>query len=258
MAWADIRFWSTPIEKCTGMNVILPMYWEGDGPFPVYYLLHGLSDDYSIWHRRTCIEFYAGGYPLIIVMPDAARSFYCDMVEGPPYERHIIEEVIPMVDRYFPTIAERRGRVIGGLSMGGYGALKLALKHPDLFCSVNGQSGCYRVVKDLIDHGEWPGYPQLTPELRRIFGQNPSLDNDPFTLAQQVAPAQRPAIRLDCGTEDPLIQQSRDFHAHLEQLGVDHEYQEYPGTHDWFYWEAHLRETLAFHARVLDISYREQ
>jgi S-formylglutathione hydrolase FrmB len=253
MAWAEIRFWGEAIQKCTGMNVLLPMYWEGNGPFPVYYLLHGLSDDYTIWHRRTRIEWFAGGYPMIIVMPDAARSFYCDMVEGSPYERHIIENVIPFVDKFFPTIAERDGRAIGGLSMGGYGAAKLALKYPDLFCSMNAESGCHKVVQDLIQFGEWPDYPQLTPELRRVFGQNPSLDNDPFTLAEQINHADLPAIRLDCGTEDPLLQSTRDLHAKLDQLGIAHEYDEYPGTHDWDYWEAHIEQALAFHAGNLGI-----
>jgi S-formylglutathione hydrolase FrmB len=253
MAFAEIHFRGGAIHKDATMYAILPEQAEQAGPYPVFYLLHGLSDDHTIWHRRTRIEWYVRDLPVIVVMPDGGRAFYCDAVDGPAYERHLIEDVIGWVDRFLPTIAERRGRVIGGLSMGGYGAMKLALKHPEMFCSVVAHSGCHAIVRRLIEHHMLPDHEELTPELLRIYGPSPSLDEDPFALAERIDRSRLPAIRFNCGTEDFLLDHNREFHAHLERLGIPHEYEESPGEHTWDYWDLHIQETLAFHCRALGI-----
>src|ERR1044071_6734116 len=98
------------------------------GPFATFYLLHGLSDDHTIWLRRTSIERYVSSLPLIVVMPDGERGFYTDAQEGFAFESAITKDLISFIDRTFPTKADRSGRAIGGLSMGGDGAVKLALK----------------------------------------------------------------------------------------------------------------------------------
>jgi len=246
MAFAAIQFYSPVLQKAVSMNVILPEQ-GGPGPFPVYYLLHGLSDDHSIWSRRTRLEWYVRDWPLIVVMPDGGRSFYCDAVEGPAYETYFLEDVIGFVDRTFHTLAARAGRVIGGLSMGGYGAMKLALKFPDHFCSVVGHSGCYAIARRTPRE-------ELGPELLRIFGPNPAGGKDDvFILAENVDRAKLPAIRFDCGLEDFLLDDNRAFHAHLKQLGIPHEYEEFPGEHTWTYWDEHVPEALTFHARALGL-----
>src|SRR5271163_4383628 len=139
MALATLSFFSRSIGLTSNITAILP---DGPGPFPVFYLLHGLSDDHSTWSRRTSIERYVSGIPLVIVMPETARGWYTnsETLPGLRYEDHITQDVIPFIDRLFPTIARREGRVIGGLSMGGYGAVKLALKFPDTFCSATSHS----------------------------------------------------------------------------------------------------------------------
>jgi putative tributyrin esterase len=243
-----LQFFGDAIAKQTNMTVILPEDVGSDGPFPVYYLLHGLSDDDSIWLRRTSVERYVSGMPLIVVMPDSGRGFYTDAVSGPAYERHIMEDVVGFVDRFFPTIASREGRVIGGLSMGGYGSMKLALKHPDRFCSVVSHSSAFDIRKRLADKDRGP-------EFSRIFGDDPEkAHNDVFSLAQAIDPDLLPAIRFDCGTEDGLLQENRDFHAHLDSIGVEHEYEEFPGGHEWGYWDLRVQEALAFHARALRLA----
>src|SRR5262249_58273762 len=125
MAFATLNSHSPALLKACSMNVIFPERSVGKPPFPVCYLLHGLSDDHTIWARRTSIERHVAGLPLIVVMPDGGRGFYCDAVEGAAYERHILEDVIGFVDRTFQTLAARQGRGIGGLSLGGSGALTL-------------------------------------------------------------------------------------------------------------------------------------
>ena len=231
-------------------NLILP---EGDiqGPYAVFYLLHGLSDDHTAWMRRTSIERYMEGLPIIVVMPDTGRGWYTDAVEGMAWESSIIKDLLPYIDKMFPTNATRSGRCIGGLSMGGYGALKLALKHPDLFCSAVSHSGAPGRGHDPIPqdaNDAWNIY------MTRIFGPNPQgSDNDIFNLAEKLELSNRPALRIDCGVDDFLLLDNRRLHEHLIDIGYTHEYDEYPGDHNWAYWDIHVQEALKFHCKNLGI-----
>ncbi|MBM3492791.1 MAG: esterase family protein [Armatimonadetes bacterium] len=247
MAWCEFRYRSSALQKHTAANIIVPEDVALAAPYPVMYLLHGLSDDHTIWMRRTSVERYLDGLPLIVVMPDGGRGFYTDATEGFAYEAAMLDDLIPLVDRTFPTRAERSGRCVGGLSMGGYGALRLAMRRPDLFCSAVSHSGAV-----------YFGHRRLTPgdgrvhEFRRILGADPSGGpNDLHALASRLDKSVIPALRLDCGTEDPLLADNRSFHAALTRLGVPHEYEEFPGGHDWSYWDAHLPEAIGFHLRAI-------
>src|SRR5579859_7829669 len=133
MAFCELKFFSKSLNKATAADVLLPEC-DSSGPFAVMYLLHGLSDDHTIWQRRTSIERYVQDLPLIVVMPDGGRGFYTDAKEGMAWESSIVKDLVQFVDGRFQTKANRAGRCVGGLSMGGYGALKLALKYPDMFC----------------------------------------------------------------------------------------------------------------------------
>ena len=249
MAFCELHYFSKSLGKQTAANVILPESDTYEPPFPVFYLLHGLSDDHTIWQRRTSIERYVQNLPLIVVMPDGGRGFYCDAEQGFAYETAIAQDLITFIDRMFPTKAERAGRCIGGLSMGGYGAIKLALSHPELFCSANSHSGAL-----FVGHRAQPGNTPLSVELQRIVGAAPAGGkNDLYTLADKVDPARLPALRIDCGTEDLLIEDNRSFHAYLVRQNREHEYQEFPGGHDWSYWDEHVRQALSFHRRHLGI-----
>lgn len=245
MAFLSIQYHSESLKKACSMYVILPE--SINGPYPVMYLLHGLSDDNTIWHRRTRIEWYVRQLPLAVVMPDGGRGFYCDAVNGPAHETHIIKDVIGFVDMHFNTRAERSGRVIGGLSMGGYGALKLALKFPHLFCSVVSHSGG-------LGAGHKPLREDMVDELRLIYGDNPTGGKDDlWAIAEKCDRNSLPAIRIDCGLDDFLLEDNRAFHQHLAKLGIPHEYQEFPGEHNWDFWDTHIQEAIRFHARVLGI-----
>jgi len=233
----------------SGAMVVLPEREDWRGPFPVFYLLHGLSDDYTAWSRRTSIERYVQDLPMIVVMPDGGRGFYTDAVAGFAYESAIVRDLIPFVDRTFHTDARREGRVIGGLSMGGYGSVKLALAHPDLFCSAVSHSGALGLGGRPLE-----GHQEIREELVRLFGPQPAGGpTDLYALAERVDRALLPALRIDCGTEDGLLEQNRGFHAHLDRLGIPHEYQEFPGAHTWDYWDTHVQEAIAFHARALGL-----
>ena len=247
MAFCQLNYHSNALGKSVAVNIILPEA-NFKGPFPVFYLLHGRGDDHSIWVRRTSIERYASAWPLIIVMPDGGRGFYVDAVEGFAYESAIVRDLIPYIDGTFNTVAERDGRCIGGLSMGGYGALRLALRFPETFCSANSHSGALEFGHSPV---EW-AHSDDKAELERITGPNPrGSEYDLYALAEKTASANLPALQIDCGTEDFLIEQNRAFHRHLEQLQVAHEYAKYSGAHNWEYWDAHIQDALRFHARHL-------
>ncbi len=249
MAFATINYFSRSLQKASSFNIVFPDDPGIPRPWAVFYLLHGLSDDHTIWMRRTSIERYVAGLPLVVVMPDGGRGWYTNALEGYHHEDDLIKDVVGLVDRTFPVRAERAGRCIGGLSMGGYGAVKLGLKHHDMFASVNSHSGALAFA-----HLEPGKAPPFGGEFTRIFGkESRGGPEDPFAIVERVDHGKLPALRIDCGTEDFLIASNRDFHKHLDSLHIAHEYEEFPGTHEWGYWDKHVVEAIAFHARNLGL-----
>ena len=248
MAFINASFFSPVLGKEVGMHVIMPE--TGRGPFPVLYLLHGLSDDHSTWHRRTRIEYYVHQLPLIVAMPDGFRGFYTDNNEGPAYGRYMMEDVIGFVERTFPAMRKRGGRCIGGLSMGGYGALRLALAHPNMFASAHSHSGAF-AASTVTYKNFW-----RESERYRTFGPHPKGSaHDVFALARKLKSGGKriPQLRIDCGEQDTLIGCNRELHAHLNRLKIRHEYIECPGEHNWDFWDKRIRGALVFHRHALKI-----
>ena len=248
MAFATINYHSRSLQKASSFNVVFPDDPNIPKPWSVFYLLHGLSDDHTIWMRRTSIERYVAGLPLVVVMPDGDRGWYTNAIDGYAYEDDLVKDIVGLVDHTFPVKAERGGRCIGGLSMGGYGAVKLGIKHHDKFASVNSHSGAVGIMHD-------PDRVQgLGAEFARIFGPKPTDGpEDPFALVKSVDHGRLPAMRLDCGKEDFLLAQNRAFDKHLSELHVPHEYVEFPGGHEWGYWDKHVQEAIAFHVKTLRV-----
>ena len=249
MAIVNATFYSAALGKQCQMNVILPD--TGKPPFPVYYLLHGRSDDYSAWMRWTRIENYVSNRPMAVVMPDGFLGFYCDNVAGGSYAKYMLEDVVGFVEKTFHVQKQRGGRCIGGLSMGGYGAVHLALLRPEMFVSANSHSGA-------LAHGSKHVKIKGNADYERVFGKGPATIGSVRDLFAQSAKLKKkgtrlPKLRIDCGTEDFLLEHNRLYHAHLETLRIPHEYQEFPGPHEWNYWDLHVREALDFHAKALGI-----
>ena len=247
MAFATINFFSRSLSKASSLNIVFPDAPNIPRPWSVFYLLHGLSDDHSIWMRRTSIERYVEGYPLVVVMPDGGRGWYTDAHSpaGAKHESDIVNDLVGLVDRTFPVKAERAGRAIGGLSMGGYGAVKIGLKHHEMFASVNSHSGAVSIARRTPAEIN-----EFEKELAAIFGPNPKGGpEDPFSIVERIDHGRIPAIRIDCGEKDFLIDDNRNFHKHLESLHIPHEYAEYPGEHNWAYWDLHVQEAITFHAQ---------
>ena len=254
MAICEVHWQSEVLKLKLAMSVILPEV--ASPPFHTFYLLHGLSDDHTTWVRRTRIEWYVKDLPLIVVMPDGFRGWYTDNDAGPAYGMYIGQEVVAFVERNFPARSAREARHIGGLSMGGYGALRAALRYPDVFESANSHSGALiHGSTDWTlpeDREERRAYPQ---EMRHVFGSRPEgSSHDLLALGRSAQVAGLvPRLLLDCGTEDFLLEANRHFHRELTHLGVPHQYHEYPGGHEWDYWDLHVQEAIRFHLAGADI-----
>jgi S-formylglutathione hydrolase FrmB len=259
MPWAQIHWRSIVIGKQTEMQVLLPSV--GEPPFATLYLLHGIFGDSTNWLRYTRLEWYLRDLPLIVVLPDGDRGFFTDNEEGPAYARYMGEELPSFIERNFHARPARGARAIGGLSMGGYGALRVALGYPERFCSVHSHSGA--VMRLNLDVGPRRAMadptlrrhpPEFLDELRRVFGRRPmGTKHDLLALIRLARRRHRrlPQIWIDCGTEDSLLEANRDLHRRLGGCRVPHMYREFPGDHDWDYWDLHIRDAIAFHARNL-------
>jgi len=224
------------------MDVLLPQK-PSRPALPVLWLLHGLSDDHSIWQRRTSIERYADATGLAVIMPNVHRSFYTDMRHGLPYERFVADE-LPAIARGLFHISDRREETfVAGLSMGGYGAFKLALKYPERYAAAASLSGALDMASRW-ERGERIG------DMELIYGGSPAgTPDDLMFLARRIAAdtAQpRPRLFQCCGTEDFLLEDNRAFRDQVLGLGLDLVYREAPGSHNWAFWDTHIQQVLAW------------
>ena len=258
--YETVQFESRLVGAVLPYNVVLPAdYGRGSSKnrrYPVLYLLHGLGGSAADWvSARAHLADYAAQYPFIVVVPEGKDGWYTD---GPTpaakFESYFVEELIPDVDRRFRTIASREGRAVAGLSMGGYGSMKFALKHPGLFAFAASMSGALAVASWTPD---MPLPEFVRPSVMRVYGEAGSsvrLENDVYKLVRELDPERAkalPFLYLDCGTEDFLINNSRDFSALLIEKKVAHEFRELPGTHSWPYWDRQVQEVLRLAARTL-------
>jgi S-formylglutathione hydrolase FrmB len=209
--------------------------------YPVLYLLHGWSGHYDSWLSKTTLAHHASEHQLIIVMPEGNNGWYTDSATTPSdkYESYVLEELIPDVDSRFRTIRDRSGRGIAGCSMGGYGALKFGLKHPEMFTLAASMSGALDTTKRTDDES-----------IMQTFGDAGSMvrkSNDIERLAREF-PAERitqlPYLYLDCGRDDPWLAINSRFADILTERRMTHEYRQVPGGHIWPYWDRQVREVL--------------
>lgn len=241
---------STLMGREMPYRVIVPPTYnrDRDEKFPVIYLLHGLTGHYNNWTDLTKLVQYSSAYKAIIVTPEGGNGWYTDSVANAAdkYESYIIQELIPEVEKKYRALANRDKRAIAGLSMGGYGALKFGLKYPDKFVVAGSFSGALGAAS--FTEKEIPG--AIGKSIDGIFGPVGSearKSNDIFGLIRTIIPDRikaLPFIYLDCGTEDFLFQNNRDFLLPLIEKKVPHEYRQLPGAHNWPYWDKQVQEFL--------------
>ena len=288
-------FWSAALGIRKQFVVYLPPSYDASAGrrYPVAYYLHGLYGSEWNWVRsgaidRTLDSLFTTGLPeMIVIMPDGDDGWYTTWnnlgnnaecrrskpparqnesvdaycVPWPKYDDYIARDLVARVDSVYRTIPNRSARAIAGLSMGGYGAISLALAYPDVFSAAASHSGVlsplYLGPHPFDGH---PRYASTEAELREHAGAKwPSMvlafgrdttgwwPRDPGRRAARAVAANRsmmPALMVDVGVADPYVDESRDFHATLQRLGVEHTYAEWPGTHNWEYWRLHASESL--------------
>lgn len=241
-------------------RVILPeAYWsksETGRRFGVIYLLHGLTGHFDNWTDRTQLIDHSADYDLIIVTPEGENGWYTDNLtkDGQMYESYVIKELIPEIDKRYRTIDRKDHRAIAGLSMGGYGALKFGLKYPDVFSVAGSFSGALGAAS--VTEKEIPG--AIGRTIDAIFGPagtETRKANDLFDMIRRATPDKiksYPFLYLDCGAEDLLFQNNRDFADLLLEKKVPHEFRYRPGSHNWKYWNEQVEEFLQLVGRRMN------
>jgi S-formylglutathione hydrolase FrmB len=211
------------------------------------YLLHGHSDDHSAWLRWSAIEKYAEGYNLAVIMPTVHLSFYTDMEHGGKYWQYVSEEVPAQVRRMYSLSAAREDNFVAGLSMGGYGAFKMALTHPSRFAAAASLSGALD-IREVV--GGRQTDPTWLKSMENVFGDLSKVANskhDLFKLADMTSKEQiKPRLYQCCGTGDFLHADNVRFHELARKLPLDLTYEDGPGEHNWAYWDRNIQNILVW------------
>ncbi|MEH0844258.1 alpha/beta hydrolase family protein [Micromonospora sp. CPCC 205711] len=252
MALMRCDFFSEALGLNTSMTVLLPQRTTsqiglaggaGEGDPPVLYLLHGLTDDDTIWLRRTAIERYAAPLGLAVVMPQAGRSFYTDEAHGNRYWTFLSEELPQLCHSFFRLSTRREDTFVAGLSMGGYGAVKWALRDPGRFAAAASLSGAL----DVAHRRNHPTNPIDPAVWHTVWGEREVAGTDDDTVALvRHAGADTPPLYVACGTEDFLYDDNLRFVEAARGQGVGVTVDFSPGAHDWAYWDAKIQDVLAW------------
>lgn len=248
-------FFGAALQRDMPYEVVLPAgYATSQQRYAVLYLLHGWQGDETNWVTLTNLVEDASGYPLIIVTPRAANSWYVNSVTHPAdrYADYIFTDLISDVDAHYRTIATPHERAIAGLSMGGYGALLFSLRHPGAFgfvASISGAFGGPSGIENIL--------PELKPSTDEAFGAAGSTtrrDNDVDVLLTTDDPSLQPYYFLECGTSDPLLESNRRVVAELSARKFAYEYHELPGAHTWSFWDQSIPLMLQALSRELHLA----
>ena len=254
MALIHSHFFSEELSMCVSCDVILPQKRESVGEqgaperYKTLYLLHGFSDDETIWQRRTSIERYVSNLGLAVVMPCAHVSAYADMAHGGKYYSYIARELPQIMRSFFPLSGKREDNYICGLSMGGAGAMKIGLNNIDCFSAI----GCLSAGGINLHY-----HTDLTPRQKArnemLYGSRElkGTEEDVFGAAERALQSGKPLPRIyhSCGTEDFILPSALNTKAYFEALEGNpfgYVYEADKGVHSWEYWDEHIQHFLRF------------
>ncbi len=256
----DFKLDSKLMAREMPYRVILPVNYKTSNEktfYPVIYLLHGLTGHFDNWADKTKLTDYAEKYNYIIVMPEGDNGWYSDSASVPndKYESYIIKELIPEIDKKFRTVADKKYRAVAGLSMGGYGSIKFGLKYPEMFSLAGSFSGALGAA--TLTEKEVGTKGAVAESILSVYGKPESETrqaNDIFRMIKEISPDKiksLPFIYVDCGTEDFLYQNNREFANLLQEKKIPHEFRQLPGGHDWRFWDSQIKEFLELSDRFL-------
>lgn len=239
MALFSGSVYSHALTMSTGLTVSVPSGLDEE--MPVLYLLHGLSNNHQSWVSRSNVDRYAEQAGLAVVMPEVQRSFYLDMRYGLPYFRYLTEELPRLCRRMFRFSARREDNFVAGLSMGGYGAVKAALSCPGQYLAGASFSGAVD-VRDRLNGGS-----VMTPEeVFAVGGGELAPGDDLFSLAERAAAdGGAPFLYITCGRSDFLYEDNQRFCRHLESLSLPFAFEEWPGAHEWDFWDESVKRAIS-------------
>ncbi|MDX1492251.1 MAG: alpha/beta hydrolase-fold protein [Pseudohongiellaceae bacterium] len=286
-----VSFHSPAVARTMKFDIVLPPDYETSNKrYPVLYLLHGVMQNYTVWGRNLGAAFYARNLgDLILVLPDGGNTWFVNYASSPGsaknnWEDHLIKDVIGYVDTNFRTIAQREGRAIAGLSMGGFAAFSLGLRHPDMFISLGSTSGALgyaREKAELLAAGSPIVERQRTPEQEAqialaderiskiidIPGFSTQQERsprgfdfmtakqatayDPFQVLYMVPKRQLPHMYIDAGTEDGLVQVAREFMTVLLINDVPFDFMQSRGQHNSEYWRRSIGHMMTIQFEVM-------
>ena len=248
MALSVLDFYSEQLKMCTQVYVCLPdsgtLRNKPDmSSRKVLWLLHGLSDDGSAWMRYSRIEKYATQNDIVVVMPTAGRSMYCDNCLGQNYYTHITEELPAYLHNLFGLSLAREQNFIAGLSMGGMGAMKMALNHPERYFAAGSFSGVLDFKDVALVEKE-----RLQEEFAFMLPYMDDPANSPLNPTALLDGNKHKDLRLyvSCGLQDHLVKTSRSFLAKAQSEGLQVESCFEDGTHEWGFWDRHVERFIAF------------
>ncbi len=248
MAFIKCELHSKFMALQTTVNIIIPEKLREKKTaekYPVLYLLHGLTDDQNAWSRNTSIERYVEDKEVIVVMPWGGHSFYTNMKYGQKVYSYITEELPRFCEQMFPVSGRSEDKFVAGLSMGGYGAFKLALSKPGSYAAAASLSGALDITNLMSRENVnmWNDLPDA------IYGKNafPSPEKDDlFAMVEKNLKngVQLPEMYMICGTEDFLYEDNARFAEHLQKLGMKATIRWESGVHDWKFWDKYIQEVL--------------
>ncbi len=244
MAYIKLHIFSEALGMQTEVEIVLPQSStvgeigtsnkNTSEKLKCLYLLHGLSDDETIWMRRTSIERYAAKYGICVVMPGGAKSFYSDMKYGLKYYTYIAKELPQIIESLLSVSSDREDRYIAGLSMGGYGALKIALREQGKYAAAAALSP----VSDIHNTN-------FTSVLIPVFDGKIPNDADLFSLTKEHNCDEiKPRIYITVGKNDFMYNDTVRLNQHLSSLDYDYTYRETEGAHTWDVWDKSIQNVL--------------
>ncbi len=256
MALFNCNFYSKSLGYDTQVNIILPedrdkstFDYSKPFKFQVLYLLHGLGDDCNGWLRGTRIESYAQKHKIAVVMPSGEDSFYTDGLNGKKYFTYLTEELPTKIKRWFPISDKQEDTFIAGLSMGGYGAMKIGLSRPELFNGIAAFSGALDIKElpnNTPDDDDFKDF--VLQRLTSVFGDLDNLESKHILLDLAKLNIEKgkkiPLIVQSVGTEDFLYDMNIKFENNAKALGLDIDYEEWEGVHDWDFWDVAIKKAL--------------
>lgn len=253
MAFIQANIYSNVLEMEVMVNVILPQTTikkvgtttkNDQKELPVLYLLHGMGGNHSVWERRTSIERYVSDYQMAVIMPSTDLAWYTDTTYDMKYWTFVAEELPQICRELFPQLSSDREKTFAaGLSMGGYGAVKLGLRKPESFAAVASLSGALAIAErmdsllKIRNTSYWEG----------IFGpldQFQGSENDLIHLIDTIDPQKAPRFYISCGTEDQLFPASEYAVAKMQERDLAVTFESGSGDHDWQFWDQWIQRVL--------------